>query len=170
MATGGKYVIKDLYDAPDSMFVLWEYPDNWTLEYTLRQANGQTADGSNYGIMFHGTDAAVYLDRSGYQVYPEGNRARPKKVGTPRKNNFMPRSLSVPHIRNFLDCVKSRQRPTADVEIGHRATIVPHLGNIAVRTGHRLTWNAESETLVDDPVASKLLTRDYRQPYELPAI
>ena len=82
----------------------------------------------------------------------------------------MPRVLSVPHIRNFLDCIKSRQRPVGDVEVGHRATIVPHLGNISLRTGRKIIWDTERETIVNDPEAAKLLTRDYREPYVLPDV
>jgi predicted dehydrogenase len=169
-ATGGKFFIKDLYDTPDTMNVLWEYPGGWTLEYTLRETNGRNCDGSGYGLMFYGTNGTMYVDRSGYEVLPEGDRIEAKTVGTPRKDNFMPRILSVPHIRNFLDCIKSRKRPIADVEIGHRATIVPHLGNISLRSGEKVVWDAEKETIINSTKAAKLLTREYRKPYILPEI
>jgi hypothetical protein len=169
MATGGKYAIKDIFDTPDTLMALWEYPGGWTLEYTLRQANGYNADRSNYGIMFHGTDATMFLDRSGFEIHPEGDRAKPRTAGKPRVDSFMPEALSIPHIRNFLDCIKSRKRPAADIEIGHRATITPHLANIAMRSGERLKWDAEAETLVGGgSEAIKLLGREYRKPYVLP--
>ena len=171
MATGGKYAIKDIWETPDTLNVLWEFPSNWTLTYTLREANAMAPDRSDYGIVFHGTEATVYLDRSGYEIIPEKGKDRsPKTKGTPRKNNFMPRVLSQVHIRNFLDCVKSRKRPIADVEVGQRGTSVAHLGNVALRSGHKIIWDAEKETTVGDPEAAKLLTRQYRKPYVLPEI
>ncbi|MGH9342419.1 MAG: gfo/Idh/MocA family oxidoreductase, partial [Terriglobia bacterium] len=67
----------------------------------------------------------------------------------------------------FIDCVRSRQKPVADVETGHRSTIVPHLGNIALRTGHKIRWDAEREQIIDDPKASELLSRKARKPWDL---
>ena len=71
------------------------------------------------------------------------------------------------HLKNFIECVRTRQKPAADVEIGHRSTIVPHLGNIAFRTGHKIRWDAEREEIVDDPKASELLDRPARKPWDL---
>ena len=171
-AAGGKLAIDDLWDTPDNLHVTWEFkqPHKWILEYTLRETNGYTADGSGYGIMFYGTDGTLYIDRSGFQIYSEGGRAEAKVVGTPRENNFMPAELSRPHIRNFLDCIKSRKRPAADIEFGHRATATAHLANVSFRVGRKITWDADKETVVGDEEASRLLTREYRKPYVLPEV
>jgi predicted dehydrogenase len=168
-ASGGKYVIKDLTETPDTFNAIWEYP-GWTLEYTMRHTNRHCPEGNDYGILLYGTYAAIYVDRSGYEIYPEGNRIQAGKVGRPRDNSFMPASLSELHIRNFLDCVRSRQRPKADVEIGHRATTAAHLANISLRVGRRIQWDAEREQIVGDGEASKWLTREYRRPYVLPEV
>lgn len=77
--------------------------------------------------------------------------------------------IQIAHVRNFLDCVKSRQRPCADVEIGHSSIVPCHLGNIAYRTGRTLHWNAESEEITGDREAARLLTKQYRAPWALPA-
>ena len=71
------------------------------------------------------------------------------------------------HVRNFLDCVKSRQRPVSDVEEGHRSTTAAHLGNISLHTGRKIRWDAEKELVINDPEANKLLTRVYRKPWEV---
>ena len=71
------------------------------------------------------------------------------------------------HVRNFIDCVRSRQRPSADVEIGHRSSIVPHLGNIAYRTGRKIRWDAKEEKILGDEEASKLTRREYRAPWKM---
>jgi hypothetical protein len=72
------------------------------------------------------------------------------------------------HVRNFLDCVKSRQRPLCDIEIGQRATNACHLGNIAYRTQSRLVWDAANQKLVQGgPEARKLMDVTYRAPWKL---
>lgn len=71
------------------------------------------------------------------------------------------------HMRNFLDCVKSRQAPISDIEIGHRSTSTAILANIAYRTGHQISWDPKSETIQGDEEASKLLGPAYRAPWTL---
>ncbi|HTU25044.1 MAG TPA: Gfo/Idh/MocA family oxidoreductase [Pirellulales bacterium] len=73
------------------------------------------------------------------------------------------------HLEDWLRCVRSRQRPVADVEIGHRSISVCHLANIARQLGRRVRWNPATERFVDDAEADQLLTRPRRKGYELPA-
>jgi hypothetical protein len=71
------------------------------------------------------------------------------------------------HVQNFIDCVRSRQRPAADVEICHKASTVAHLGNIAYRTGRKLRWDAAREEIIGDAAANALLGRPARKPWDL---
>ena len=71
------------------------------------------------------------------------------------------------HALNFVESVRSRKAPNADIEIGHRSTSVALLGNIAMTTGKKLHWNAEKEQFSDDSDASAMLTRTLRKPYDL---
>jgi hypothetical protein len=71
------------------------------------------------------------------------------------------------HVRNFLDSVKSRQKPISDVEIGHRSTSTALLANISYRTRRRIAWDGKNERIVGDNEASKLLSRHYRKPWSL---
>jgi predicted dehydrogenase len=79
-------------------------------------------------------------------------------------------AIQAVHVQNFLDCVKSRNHPAADVEIGHTSIIPCHLANISYKTGQRIIWNAEREEIVGNPEAAKLLTKTYRAPWHLPPI
>ncbi len=72
------------------------------------------------------------------------------------------------HLQNWLDCVRSRHKPSADVEIGHRSVTVCHLANIARQVGRSLRWNPANECFIDDPAADALLVRQRRQGFELP--
>jgi predicted dehydrogenase len=72
------------------------------------------------------------------------------------------------HLQNWFDCIKSRERPVADVEIGHRSSTVCHLGNIARWAGRRLRWDPVKEVFPDDEEANTYLDRPRRKPYQLP--
>jgi len=72
------------------------------------------------------------------------------------------------HLQNWLDCIKSREKPNADVEIGHCSTTVCHLGNIARWVGRKLRWSPDKETFPGDNEANGYLERPMRKPYQLP--
>lgn len=178
-ATGGIFTTDDDRDTPDTLQVVYEFP-GCTLTYSMHKGNGLKLNGHDYGILFCGTDGSLMLDRSGYEVIPDktvlpygiklvhGDRPT-------RKINLKPESAKgvngqTPHVRNFLDCLRSRNLPTSDIEIAHRSTNTCHLGNIAFKVGRKLVWDVESETFKNDPEANALLSREPRKGYELPAI
>ena len=59
--------------------------------------------------------------------------------------------MDVAHVRNFLDCMRSRKRPIADVEAGYRAVVGPHLANISLRTGRKIVWDAQTDFKAPPP-------------------
>jgi hypothetical protein len=70
------------------------------------------------------------------------------------------------HHQNFLDCIASRKLPICDVAIGHRTATACHLGNLALRTGRKLRWDAASQQIVDDPDAAAMQKRQPRAPWQ----
>ncbi len=72
------------------------------------------------------------------------------------------------HMENWIDCIQTRQRPVADVEIGHRSISVCHLANIAREAGRKLEWDPAKELFVGDDEANTYVTRPRRKGYELP--
>lgn len=74
------------------------------------------------------------------------------------------------HLQNWIDCIRSRELPVADVEIGHRSVTVCHLANIARAAGRKLRWDPQVERFVGDAAADKMLSRERRQGFELPSI
>lgn len=74
------------------------------------------------------------------------------------------------HMQNWLDCMRTRQKPLADVEIGHRSVSVCHVANITRRLGRRLKWDPYAERFIGDDEANGFLTRPRRKGYELPKI
>ena len=91
--------------------------------------------------------------KDGWNVTLAGNKPGPSGTGT----------FSLPaHHQNFLDCIRSGEQPHADIEIGHLTATLCHLGNIATRVGRVVRFDPQSEQVVDDPEAAKLVRRDYR--------
>jgi predicted dehydrogenase len=120
-------------------------------------------------MQFHGSDGTLLLDQSGVHVNPEKHTLNRKQVDrTPTMEMLGFEEVYAEHVRNFLDCVKSRQRPVTDIEIGHRASTACHLANIAYRTKSRLAWDVGSEKLLQGgSEAQKLLAVEYRAPWKL---
>ena len=126
----------------------------------------------DHGVAFHGNNGVLVVDRGGWEVLPETETTNGKKryrmQGEPHRGSTGDMSLA--HMKNFLDCMESRQRPASDVEVGHNSMIACHLGNIAFRTGRRVQWDVAKEMTVGDPEQQKYVLRPYRAPWALPQI
>jgi predicted dehydrogenase len=137
-------------------------------EMTFRYANGVTVVcGQKHrgSCTFEGEKGTIHVDRKKLEVKPDE-----LLKGVPTKEYEAKYRDGVAHRANWLECVKSRQTPNADVAIGHRSATVCHLGNIAVRTGRTIKWDPAGEQIIGDRAASAMLARTYRKPYELPAV
>jgi predicted dehydrogenase len=183
-ASGGRFDLKDGAETPDVLQITYEYP-TFILSYECNMLNAhgtggrtpgkryyraQGPDDRPHGEAFYGTNGTLFTDRIGYEVFPEssgGGRGGGARQPRMQRKEVAAEDRTDLHARNFIECVRSRQRPAADVEIGHRSTIVPHLGNIAFRTGRKLKWDAVKEEIVGDPQASELLGRLARKPWDV---
>ncbi len=74
------------------------------------------------------------------------------------------------HVMNFLDCMKTRKKPNADVEIGSHIAKIAHLGNIAYKTGRKIFWDAEKNVFENDPEANEMVRAKYRAPWKVPEV
>src|SRR5690606_38067412 len=159
-AVGGKFYLQDNRDTPDTIVATYQYP-TFVATYENRQDNGFPMEGHGYGIMFHGTNGTLFVDRSVLKLMPEkGSSLEPLEL----KNEGNDGSK---HIANFLDSVKSREKPICDIEIGHRSSSTAMLGNVAYRLGRQIQWDGEREVAVDLPEAEALLISEYRTPWAL---
>lgn len=120
------------------------------------------ADGPAGGAIFIGEHGKIIIDRGQFVADPP---ELADAVALPDGGNDDP---TCRHLRNWIDCIKSRERPVADIEIGHRSATICHLGNIARWVGRPLTWDPTDEAFVDDAEANALLERTHREPYRLP--
>jgi predicted dehydrogenase len=176
-AFGGRFALDDGGETPDVQEVMYQFP-GFVLTWSVREMNGM----SSGGFDFHGTKGNLSLSRGGFKVTAEkwattddaeetGKKKKVDKDGKKKMTEEMTDPGSeqpVAHVRNFLDCVKSRKRPNAEVEEGHLSAILCHLGNIATRLGRSLKWDAEKEEIVGDGDANRWLSKEYRKPWVLP--
>ena len=167
-ASGGKFVLEDNRETPDTILATFQYP-GFICTYENRVANGAPLlNGKTNGITFHGTDGTLFVDRQGLEIFPETRKSgettvdRTQALAVENSNQH-----HLDHMKNFIDCVRSRETPVADIEIGHRSTTTALLGNIAYRTGRRIEWDGARERIVGDAKASAHLARPYRRPWKL---
>jgi predicted dehydrogenase len=166
---GGKFHLDDNRDTPDTIVATYRYPD-FVMTYENRVCNGMPINSRAYGIEFLGTAATLFVDRERYELRPEppvGTRPtepRPEITTTPAAAEG-----SFPsHQRNFIDCVKSRQAPICDIEIGHRSSSTAILGNMALRSGQTVAWDGKAERVTNgNDKAKSLVARAYRAPWKL---
>lgn len=161
-AFGGRYAIKDGGQTPDVQEVLYNFPDA-VVSWTGREVN-RTRD--EY-LVFHGTKGTLSIMRNGFTIAPETWRKRDKPEVEPMEVKGDQNESQNLHVRNFLECLKSRQKPAADVEEGHLTAVMCHLGNIATRLGRSLKWDGAKETFIGDREAVAMLSRPYRKPWKL---
>lgn len=164
-AFGGRYAIKDGGETPDVQEVIYNFP-NCVVTWSGREVN-RTRD--EY-LVFHGTKGTLSIMRDGFQVVPEVWKAKRRNetpAMEPMAMKAEAKATEELHVRNFLDCIKSRQRPNADVEEGHLTATFCHLGNIATRLNRSLRWDAGKEEFIGDKEANGMLARNYRKPWKL---
>jgi predicted dehydrogenase len=167
-ASGGRFALKDAGEHPDVFQVTYEYP-SFVMSYEasnisahglggrtagMRYYNAKGPEDRPHGMAFYGTNGAVFADRIGYEIYPDNDR-----VQRVHKNTT---DATPVHAKRFIDAVRARDTFNSDIEVGHRATSVAHLGNIAYTTGEKLRWDAEAERFTNSEAANRLLRRQPR--------
>jgi predicted dehydrogenase len=136
VALGGIYRYDDGRDTPDNVNFILDYPEqvNVTFEATITDMIGrESAD-----IVFMGSGGRLNIFRSGYRFLPADSN---KSMGEIRA----PGTPEVAHMANFLDCVRTRKQPNADVVEGHYSAMACHIGNIAYKEKRRVMWDKEWE-------------------------
>jgi predicted dehydrogenase len=175
-ALGGRFAVDDDRTIPDTMEVTFEFASGRLAIFGQYEASGnpiflRNPKLASPEIELRGTSGTVYVTTGDFEIVPErGGQFQDSKrrmepiVDTAGKGEDV---LTALHARNFLDCVKSRSKPNADVEEGHRSTTMSLLANISLATRSRLEWDAEKELITNNQQANQLLRYEYRKPWKL---
>lgn len=188
-STGGRFYLKDNMETPDSQDVLIDYP-GFTGVCQYREATQGREGLGMGGVVFYGTRGMMTVGRGGYEVFPDrkanpfntmaailgGHPAGgPQPVPEPKDQFWTEKKKDasgngardyVLHTRNFLECIRSRQQPIADVRSAHAVATTCHLANISLKVGRKVVWDTEKEQIIGDPEAAGMLERPYRQPWD----
>jgi len=153
---GGKYRYDDDQETPDTHTVTYDFGDK-SITWEGRSWHRRGFEDSMFGIAFYGDKGTIVIDGANYRVLDPQDKEIYKGTGA---------ASDAPHLKNFLECVRSGARPNADVEEGHKSTLLCHLGNIAWRTAHTLEVDSKTGRIKGDKAASALWGREYRKGWE----
>ncbi|MCU0980533.1 MAG: Gfo/Idh/MocA family oxidoreductase [Pirellulaceae bacterium] len=166
--SGGRYVVHDDGDAPDVQEILWQYP-NLTMTWMMSTCNsfafdfGRGSPARRLGIYFHALRGTLFADYGKHEVVPEGNLLEDK---TPPEPNL---ASSPGHEREWLDCIKSRQQPSCNVNYHYKVDLALTLANLAYKLGRSVRFDPQTEKISGDDEAAKLARPVYRAPWKFPA-
>lgn len=184
-AMGGKFVVKDNREIPDTMEALWQF-DRAMIVFSQYNANAAPGNFRGAEMELRGTKGTMYVTLNGWEVVPERHTDATIPARTPvdrgveksytptKKPSIEPRKVegrvdNMAHARNFLDCIKSRAKCNCDIVDGHRSTAATLIAGIALKTKSFLEWDAKNEKFTNNPGANKHLFYQYRAPYKLPS-
>lgn len=168
-AIGGRYAVDDDRTIPDTMQAVFELPSGSLLVFSQYEASGTAPFPRPGEIEIRGTLGTVYAGSRGYEIVPEkgGQFQDNKPRMEPVRREADEGELTVVLMRDFLDCVKTRNRPLCDVEEGHHSAIFAHLANISLETRARLDWDGAAEHITNMEAANQQLQYEYRAPWTL---
>lgn len=175
-------------DILDFQQATYEYP-NFVMSYEGIMYNGHGVGGRTpgmayygmrgeedrpHGMAFYGTNGTLFVDRIGMELYPEARGGMGRRGGAaaptakPLERMHMNEDEPTPlHTKNFVDCVRARRDPSPNIETGVRATAISLLGNVALWTGRKVSWDEKTWSFPGDKEANGHLFRTYRKPWDL---
>lgn len=140
---------------------LWNVHGDFHVEGRYEDGVRLIIKGGNNGVRFEGSDGWIWVTRG--QIDASDKNLLREPIGASEVHLYH----SDDHHQNFLDCVRSRKDPIANVEIGHRSATMCYLADIAMRSGRKLHWDPQAEQFINDPIANRRLSQPMRSPWHL---
>ena len=153
---GGKYRHDDDQETPDTHTVTFDFGGK-SIAWECKSWHPRGFENSQFGIAFYGEKGTMVIDGGNWRILDFKGDEIDKGASS---------AGDKAHLENFLDCIRTGKRPRADIEEGHKSTLLCHLGNIAWRTGHTLNIDPKTGHILDDKAAQKLWSREYRKGWE----
>jgi predicted dehydrogenase len=150
------YNEEKLYETPQTFETAFKYSSGVVVKCS--SGTGKYKGGAT----FEGEKGIIHVTRGKIESTPEDILTQPLD------DTCVKLYASSDHHQNWLDCIKSRKDPICNVDIGHHSATVCHLGNIAVRTGKKVTWDPKKQNIIGDAELAKWVNRPYRAPWKLP--
>ncbi len=170
-STGGRYRYQDDWQAPDTQNISIEFANQSTISWEGRSCNPFPIEGNTVGVIFYGENGTMVIGGSNaYKAYDLKNniiKEAKNDVKIDATNLTSPsQQLDAYHIQNFFSAIKSDTALAADIQGGHKSTLLCQLGNIALRTGKTLNIDSSNGHILNDKAAMKLWSREYQKGWE----
>ena len=153
---GGRFHFDDDQETPDTQIVTFNFGDK-AINWEHRTWNRRGFENEAFGCVFYGEEGSLVITGKGYKVYD--------KRGTETGSGAAGYS-DAGHTGNFLSCIRTGERPNAEIEEGVKSTLLCHLGNIAYRTGRTVNFDPAEKKLVGDEDQMRLWSREYQPGWE----
>jgi len=128
-------------DTPESVVVIAEYPEDFLAVFTINYAAMHYQPKHDQLSQLDGDAARLDIGREDFKVFRQGNEEKAQVAQTSELGFGHATEL---HVANFLECVKTRETPTAPIKLGFQAALVIQMANLSLKQGRRLRWNAET--------------------------
>ena len=161
-ASGGKFYFDDAQEWPDTLIVTWDYPGA-VLMYEMRIWSRPPLHGETEAAIVHGENGYVIIGNDAWRACDEKGSQVAAGSGAKTEEDLT-------HKRNLLECIRDGGQPSCDIAIGHTASSLVHMGNIAWRVNRKLHFDGSQEEFIGDAEANKHLGRAYRRPWLLPEV
>ncbi|MBX2842790.1 MAG: Gfo/Idh/MocA family oxidoreductase [Flammeovirgaceae bacterium] len=171
-SNGGRYRYKDDWETPDTQLINLEFGKDLTMTWEGRSCNGKPIEGSSVGVVFYGEEGSILIPSgNNYTVFDlKGNvvkEVKDTKEIDPRNATNPAEHLDALHIQNMFSAIQNGTSLNADIDSGHKSTLLVQLGNIAQRVGSSLDTNPKNGHIINNPDAQKLWSRTYEQGWEM---
>jgi predicted dehydrogenase len=162
-AHGAKCYFDDMQEWPDNLMITYDYGVGRVMTYEMRLWTPYTLDGEGEGAAVYGDQGYIVIGNERWRAFTSRNKLVKEENGDYQAN-------TIPHVENFIECIRSREKPAGDLEsVGHPSSLLCHLGNAAWRAGRTIRFDADTYTCIGDDDANQFLTRpSYRAPWTLP--
>ncbi|GBU06871.1 NADH-dependent dehydrogenase [Bacteroidales bacterium] len=175
MTAGGKYAYpNDASETPDTLIAAFEYDDfNITWDHACGVQDGPY--GREHGLAFIGENGTLVLDRNGWEVIPEVDSAPRMEAVALKTSGQATEGQGVAdgglklHVGNFLDCMVTREKPNANIELSAKVAKLTHLANISCRIKQPVNWNPITQRF-DQEEANRLIKPIYSSPWTFPEL
>lgn len=171
-SNGGRFRYNDDWETPDTQVINLDFKEGVSMTWEGRSCNGKPIEGSSVGVVFYGEEGSFFIPGGDqYTVFDLDNKVVKEVKGSkeidPRDAANPSSHMDALHIRNLFDNIRSGESLVADIDSGHKSTVLVQLGNIAQRVGHSLEINPENGHIIGDKKAQKLWSRTYEKGWEM---
>ena len=171
-SNGGRYRYDDDWETPDTQIINLDFDNGMTMSWEGRSCNGKDVMGSSVGVIFYGENGSMLIPGgNSYTLFDLDGKVikevkHTEEVDARDKSNPAEK-LDALHIQNMFNAIRNNGNLNADIDSGHKSTLLVQLGNIAQRVGQSLDIDPSNGHILNNSEAEKLWSRSYEKGWEM---